>query len=198
MKHASPRDETRRDLRRARARHVAACLRPPHDITQDAFVRIDAQPCSWTELVRDSCSLTRPSSTPFQITRANLPCPGRAAAPSYPAPSWLASRLTSTALERCFSPTSATDTSIRAPDVRSTPEPATFAAKTAFAMCRSVSPDAIRSAASDHLAVIRAPGGSAFDDAYPASDEPPTSPLLMRRRRAPRAGRATLSRRYQP
>jgi len=78
--------------------------------TQDAFDRIDAQSCDWTDLVRDHCSFTRPRSAPFRATRACPPCPGRAAAPSYPAHPWLASRLTSTAPGRCFSPTSATDT----------------------------------------------------------------------------------------
>jgi len=43
----------------------------------------------------------------------------------------------------------------RAPENRSTPEPAACAAKTASAMSRSVSPDAIRIAAPDHLAAIR-------------------------------------------
>jgi hypothetical protein len=43
------------------------------------------------------------------------------------------------------------------------------------------------------------PGGSALDGASPASDEPPASLLkLTRRRRAPRAGRASLAGRYQP
>jgi hypothetical protein len=121
--HASPCDETRRALRRARARPAAACLRPPHAVTQDAFVRIDAQPCSWTELVREICSLTRPSSAPFQVARACPPCPGRAAALSYPAPSWLASRLTSTAPGRCFSPTSATDVRYEHPLFARLPSP---------------------------------------------------------------------------
>jgi hypothetical protein len=40
---------------------------------------------------------------------------------------------------------------------------------------QSVSPDAIRNAASDHLAAIQAPGGAAFDDAPPASAISPTS-----------------------
>jgi len=42
------------------------------------------------------------------------------------------------------------------------------------------------------------PGRAAFDDAPPASAGFPTSLLVMRKRRAPRAGRATLLRRYQP
>jgi len=88
--------------------------------------------------------------------------------------------------------------SIRAPENRSTPELAACAAKTASAMSRSVSPEAIRITAPDHLAAIRAPGGSAFDDASPASDDPPASLHLMRRRRAPLESGASLARRSQP
>lgn len=44
------------------------------------------------------------------------------------------------------------------------------------------------------------PGGAALDGAPPASDESPASLLdsIKRRRRAPRAGRASLARRYRP
>jgi hypothetical protein len=101
---------------------------------QDAFDRIDAQSCDWTELVRDHCSFTRPSSAPFRATRACLPCPGRAAAPPYPAPPWLASRLTLTAQGRCFSPISATDIPIRAPVSRPIPALTARAAKSASQM----------------------------------------------------------------
>jgi hypothetical protein len=143
------------DLRRARVRSMEACLRPPHIVAQDAFDRIDAQSCDWTELVRDHCSFTRPSSAPFRATRACLPCPGRAAAPPYSAPPWLASRLTLIAQRRCFSPISATDIPIRAPVSRPIPAPAARAAKSASQMSPGREPHAIRSAASDHLAAIR-------------------------------------------
>jgi hypothetical protein len=76
---------------------------------QDAFDRIDALSCDWTELVRDHCSFTRPSSAPLSRDASLPSMSGRAATPPYPAPPWLASRLTSTAKRRCFSPTSATD-----------------------------------------------------------------------------------------
>ena len=46
-------------------------------MTQDAFVRIDAQPCDRAKIVRDSCSITRPTSTPFWITRACPPLSGK-------------------------------------------------------------------------------------------------------------------------
>ena len=122
-----------------------------------------------------------------------------AAATLYPSLTWLASRLTSysqLALRRASiheGKMLLTDVcnrlTTRAPENRSTPEPAAFAAETASVMCRSVSPDAIRRTAPDRLSAIR-----------PQVEQRLTAPpqlrtnllrlslLLLRRRRAPRFG----------
>jgi hypothetical protein len=92
---------------------------------------------------------------PFEHREPALLVRGRAAAPPYPAPSWLASRLTSKTPGRCFSPTSATDIPIRALVPRPIPAPAACAAKSASAMSSEREPLAIRRAASDRLATIR-------------------------------------------
>jgi hypothetical protein len=152
---ASPCDKAhRRSPPRQGTQHGCLFKAATHP-AQDAFDRIDAQSRDWTELVRDHCSFTRPSSAPFRAPRACPPCPGRAAAPPYPALSWLASRLTSIAPGRCFSPISATDIPIRAPVPRPIPAPAACAAKSASAMSPEREPRAIQSAASDHLAAIQ-------------------------------------------
>jgi hypothetical protein len=92
---------------------------------------------------------------PFEHREPAFLVRGRAAAPPYPAPSWLASQLTSKTPGRCFSPTSATDIPIRALVPRPIPAPAACAAKSASAMSSEREPLAIRRAASDRLATIR-------------------------------------------
>ena len=99
---------------------------------------------------------------------------GRAAALSYPAPPWLASRLTSTAQERCLSPTSATDVRYEHPTIRSTPKLAACAAKTTSAMCPELLTPCHPERGVGPPCGNPTPGGAAFDDASPASDVPPT------------------------
>jgi len=89
--------------------------------------------------------------------------------------------------------------SIRAPENRSTPEPAAFAAATTSAMRQEREPRAIRTAASDHLAAIR-----------PQVEQRLTAPLQLRtgqpaslhsfieEERAPLESGASLPRRSRP
>jgi hypothetical protein len=184
---------------------MAACLRPPYTLPRTPsfglMLSLAAEPSSLAITVRN----VRTSSAPLLIDarllslsrkscRAALPCALLAR---------LAAHLELTGKMR------RTDLcnrrSKRAPENRSTPEPAACAAKTASAMSRSVSPDAIRIAAPDHLAAIRAPGGSAFDDAAPASDDPPASLSLneevtspARKRRFPGAAFSAARRAGEP
>jgi hypothetical protein len=165
------------DIRRARTRTRDCLFKAATQRAQDAFDRIDAKPCGLADLVRAPCSVTRPSSAPFQPPRACSPCHERAAAPPYPAPPWIASRLTSTAPGRCFSPISATDIPTRAHVSRPTPAPAACAAM-------SASDDELRALAPRHSERgVRppcgnpTPGGAALDGAPPASDESPSSLL---------------------
>lgn len=72
--------------------------------------------------------------------------------------------------ERCFSPTSATDSSIRTPVGRGTPEPAAFAAETASMQCsRGVSPKCLQERGVGPPFGNPAPGGVTLDDVPPAS-----------------------------
>jgi hypothetical protein len=128
-----------------------ASIRP----AQDAFLRIDAQPCGLAEPARDPCSFTRPGSAPFRAPTACSPGLGRAASPPYPAPPRLASRLTLAALGRCVAPISATDKRYEHPKFRSIPEPSARAAMTASLMNTELLPNAIRTAAPDRLSPIR-------------------------------------------
>jgi hypothetical protein len=102
MKHAST-------LRRARARCTAACLRLPYTVPRTPSIglmpNLAIGPSSYAITVRSRARAPHP----FEQREPALPCRERAAAPPYPAPPWLASRLTLIALERCFSPISATD-----------------------------------------------------------------------------------------
>jgi len=97
-------------LRRARALRIAACLRLPHVAPRTPSVglmfNLAAEPSPYATTVKEN-RLT--SSIPFRETRACLPCPGRAAAPLYPAPPWFTFRLTLTSPGRYVAPTSATD-----------------------------------------------------------------------------------------
>jgi len=125
------------------------------DTDQSAFLRIDDQPCGWTGSVRDSCfvhahaprtlsSDARMLSSSRKSRVATLPCAPLAR---------LAAHLD------CAGKMLLTDLcnrhSIRAPKNRSTPEPAACATATTSAMRPEREPQAIRIAASDHLAAIR-------------------------------------------
>jgi len=153
--HAAPCDEAHSDLRRARTRSIAACLRPPYTLPRTPsfglMLSLAAEPSSFAITVRNVRTSSAPLSTGARLLslsrkscRAALPCAFLAR---------LAAHLEFTGKMR------RTDLcnrrSKRAPENRSTPEPAACAAKTASAMSRSVSPDAIRIAAPDHLAAIR-------------------------------------------
>ena len=153
---------------------VTACLRLPHGAPRTPsfglMSNLAARPSSHAETVRNRARAQHPS----QSARACLPCPGRAAAPSYSAPPWLASRLTSTAQKRCLSPTSATDVRYEHPTIRSTPKLAACAAKTTSAMCPELLTPCHPERGVGPPCGNLTPGGAAFDDASPASDVPPT------------------------
>jgi len=105
---ASPFDEAHRDLRRARTTCIAACLRPLHRLPRTPsfglMPRLAAQPSLYAKLFVNAHS----PSTLSDDARLS-PLSGRTAAPPYPAPPRIASRLTLTAPGRCLSPTFATD-----------------------------------------------------------------------------------------
>lgn len=179
---------------------MAACLRPPHIASRTPSIglmqNLAASPTSFALLVQSRARAPHP----FTRREPALLVHERAAASPYPAPSWIASRLTSTAPGRCFSPISATDIPTRAHVSRPTPAPAACAAM-------SASDDELRALAPRHSeSGVRppcdnpTPGGAALDGAPPASDESPSSLLdsIKRRRRAPRAGEASLAWRCQP
>jgi hypothetical protein len=153
---------------------VTACLRLPHGAPRTPsfglMSNLAARPSSHAETVRNRARAQHPS----QSARACLPCPGRAAAPSYSAPPWLASRLTSTAQKRCLSPTSATDVRYEHPTIRSTPKLAACAAKTTSAMCPELLTPCHPERGVGPPCGNPTPGGAAFDDAPPASDVSPT------------------------
>jgi hypothetical protein len=60
------------DIRRARTRPHGCLFKAAARRIQDAFDRIDAKPCGPADLVRDPCSVTRPSSAPLS-SAASLP-----------------------------------------------------------------------------------------------------------------------------
>lgn len=94
--------------------------------------------------------------------------------PFYPALSWLASRLTSITPGEMLRTDLCNRHTTRAPDHRSTPEPAACASATTSAWAQSFkSLSAIRSAASDHLSAIR-----------PQVEKRLTTPLKLRANRS--------------
>lgn len=139
---------------------------------------------------------------PFRAPPACSPGLGRAASPPYPARPRLASRLTLAALGRCVAPISATDVRYEHPSIpldsraRDSRRDDRFLDEhRALAQCH---PD--RGAGPPFADPT--PGEAAFDDALQLRTGRPTSLLLfmslMRKRRAPRAGRAFLARRSLP
>jgi len=121
--HAAPCDEAHSDLRRARTRSIAACLRPPYTLPRTPsfglMLSLAAEPSSFAITVRN----VRRAPHPYRATHACSPCPERAAAPPCPAPPWLASRLTLNSPGRCVSPTSATDVRNEHPKIARLPSP---------------------------------------------------------------------------
>jgi hypothetical protein len=102
--------------------------------------------------------------------------------------------------EDASSPTSATDPSIRAPDDRSTPEPAARAAATASTqLVRGINPERLREHGVGPPFGNPAPGKAALDGATPASARCFTFPPLNEGEIGPRPeAAATQARRSQP
>lgn len=127
-----------------------------------------------------------------------------AAASPYPAPSWCASRPTSTTPGGCLSPTSATNITTRAPDDRSTPELAVFAATTTSTQrlrgaCLKA-PNTCGSAAPDHLSAIQPRVARRLTPSHKLRSALFTRLLRvvsLRKTRAPLQGAAS-PRRFQP
>jgi len=152
---ATPCGEAHGDLRLARTRSIAACLRPPYTLPRTPsfglMPSLAAQPSLFAITVRYVRTSSAPLSSDARLLslsrkscRAALPCASLARLAAHLE---IAGKILRTDL--------CNRRSIRAPENRSTPELAACAAKTASAMSRSVSPEAIRNAASDHLAAIR-------------------------------------------
>jgi len=142
---------------------------------QDAFLRIDVQPRSWTEPVRGHCSFSRPElrtlssdarlpSLSEKSRRAALPCALLARLAAH-----LDSKGKMLLTDIC------NRHSIRAPEYRSTPEPAALAAMTASMMSQEREPlchpeHGVRPPFGNPT-----PGGAALDGASPAADVSPAS-----------------------
>jgi len=127
------------------------------NLTQDAFRRIDVQPCGWTELDRDPLFVHASAlRTLIEQREPAPPCPGKEP-PRRPtlrplgSPRGSPRRRRKDGSHRLLQPTY--DTSTRT--IARLPSPQLAPRRPPPRCARSVSPDAIRRAASDHLAAIR-------------------------------------------
>lgn len=119
------------DHRRTRARPCECLFKASTRRTQGAFARIDERPCGLPELVRDNCSSSLPSPAPLSGHASLLPLSLESRRASLPCA--LLARLAAhlECARKMLRPELCNRPPIRAPENRSTPEPAARAAVTA-------------------------------------------------------------------